>query len=94
MSVMRKTSSVSGPGVAHPGALVTTYPTEALTYDMTADERSSARNISVQATVTGAMEMLRGVLPFVRPIVLAAIATALIMIGLPTVLALGAAAGT
>lgn len=38
--------------------------------------------------------MLRAAVPFVRPLLMAAVATALIMIGLPAVLALGAAAGT
>jgi hypothetical protein len=40
------------------------------------------------------MDMVRGALPFLRALLMAAIVTALILIGLPAVLALGAAAGS
>jgi len=40
------------------------------------------------------MEMLRAAVPFIRPLVIAVLVTALIMIGLPAVLAMGSGAGT
>lgn len=61
---------------------------------MSTDRASTNRHTSAGPSVTGAVEMLRAAIPFVRPLVIAAIVTALIMVGLPAVLALGAAAGT
>lgn len=61
---------------------------------MSTDRASTNRHSSAEPSVTGAVEMLRAAVPFVRPLLMAAVATALIMIGLPAVLALGAAAGT
>lgn len=58
------------------------------------EERSGSRNISSRPGVTATMDMVRGALPFLRPLLMAAIVTALILIGLPAVLALGAAAGS
>ncbi|HSH22293.1 MAG TPA: hypothetical protein VK992_06745 [Candidatus Caenarcaniphilales bacterium] len=61
---------------------------------MSTESSSVERHSVAEPSVTRAVETLRAAMPFVRPLVLAVIATALIMIGLPAVLALGAAAGT
>ena len=44
------------------------------------------------ALTTGAMELLRSALPFVRPLVIAGVVTALIMVGLPAFLAIASSA--
>lgn len=41
--------------------------------------------------VTGSMTVLRAAVPFIRALILATVVTALIMIGLPAVLAIAAA---
>ncbi len=54
-------------------------------------ESADSRNSAPRPGVTDNVGKLRGALPFVRSLFLAAVVTALIMIGLPAVLALGAA---
>lgn len=54
-------------------------------------EGAGSRNTVAGPGVTVSVGKLRGALPFVRSLFLAAVATALIMIGLPAVLAVGAA---
>jgi hypothetical protein len=57
------------------------------------DRLAGNRHSQPEPSVTGAMDLLRAVLPYVRPLLLAILATVIILIGLPAVLALGAAAG-
>ena len=52
----------------------------------------TARNTSDQPTVTGAMSVLRTILPVLRPLLLVVIAVALILVGLPALLAAQTAA--
>ena len=54
-------------------------------------EGAGPRNTAAGSGVTDSVSKLRVALPFVRSLLLAAVVTALIMIGLPAVLALGAA---
>ena len=54
-------------------------------------EGARTRNTIARPGVTVSVGKLRSALPFVRSLFLAAVVTALIMIGLPAVLALGAA---
>jgi hypothetical protein len=56
-----------------------------------ADLTRQSRHRGPWSGVTGQMGIMRAALPFVRSLFFAAVATALIMIGLPAVLALGAA---
>jgi hypothetical protein len=58
------------------------------------DRPAATRHRTTELSVTGPVEMVRAAVPVLRPLVMAVIVTALIMIGLPAVLALGAAAGT
>jgi hypothetical protein len=52
-----------------------------------------SRNTLSTPIVTRSMTSLRAAIPFVRVLVLAALVTLLIMIGLPALLAIAAAAG-
>lgn len=54
---------------------------------------TGVRHINARNPVQGSMEWGDLALPLVRTLVLAVVVTALIMFGLPAVLALGAAAG-
>ena len=60
----------------------------------TANAGAPARHSAGRLSVNSAVEMLRAAMPFIRPLVVAVLVTALIMIGLPAVLAMGAGAGT
>ncbi len=51
----------------------------------------TVRHTDSEETVTGPMALLRAVLPIVRPLLLAVLATILILVGLPALLAAGAA---
>ena len=53
----------------------------------------TVRHTDSEETVTGPMAFLRAALPIVRPLLLAVVATLLILIGLPALLAAGAAGG-
>lgn len=58
---------------------------------MVPELRPAGRHSAGWLGVTGTMGILRAALPFVRSLFLAAVVTGLIMVGLPAVLALGAA---
>ena len=52
-----------------------------------------ARHIEERLRVSPSMAALRAAAPFIRAVVLAAVVTALIMVGLPAVLAIAATSG-
>lgn len=75
-----------------PGAVATAAALDASTL-MRVDPLPGDRHSESDPSVTGAMGLLRAALPYVRPLLMAILATVLILIGLPAVLALGAATG-
>ena len=94
MSVTRERPMASQFSVARSGAITTTFPADRAGSQMGPDDHAPARNNASRRSVTGTMEIVRGAMPYLRSLVLAIVVTALILIGLPAVLALGAAAGT
>jgi hypothetical protein len=61
---------------------------------MSTDRPMATRHRTAPVSVTRPVDIIRASIPLIRSLFMAAVATALIMIGLPAVLALGAAAGT